>query len=106
MPKVHLYDTFLGGLRHSPPQMKNQRGSMRKKNHISLSCTAKDNILAIKLQNEIAFCVPIPIWYECRVVPAFPAISRNEKIAGKIKISVRHFSLGLTMSLHHGVAPV
>ncbi len=30
-PKVRLYDTFLGGLRHSPPQMKNQCGSMRKK---------------------------------------------------------------------------
>ncbi len=31
MPKVRLYDTFLGGLRHLPPRMKNQRGSMRKK---------------------------------------------------------------------------
>ncbi len=25
-PKVRLYDTFLGGLRHSPPRMKNQHG--------------------------------------------------------------------------------
>jgi hypothetical protein len=25
---------YLDGLRHSPPQMKNQRGSMREKNHI------------------------------------------------------------------------
>ncbi len=31
-PKVRLYGTFIGGLRHSPPQMKNHRGSMRKKN--------------------------------------------------------------------------
>jgi hypothetical protein len=29
MQKVRLYDTFLGGLRHSPPQMKNQCGSMK-----------------------------------------------------------------------------
>ncbi len=26
VPKVLLYDTFLGGLRHSPPRMKNQHG--------------------------------------------------------------------------------
>ncbi len=25
-PKVHVYDTFLGGLHHSPPWMKNQHG--------------------------------------------------------------------------------
>ena len=30
-PKVHLYNTFLGSLHHLAPQMKNQRGSMRKK---------------------------------------------------------------------------
>ncbi len=34
MPKVHLYDTFLGGLRHSPPRMKNQHGLNEEKNHI------------------------------------------------------------------------
>jgi hypothetical protein len=33
MPKVRLYDTFLGGLRHLPPQMKNQRGN-EEKNHL------------------------------------------------------------------------
>ncbi len=33
-PKVHLYDTFLGGLRHSPPRMKKQHGLNEKKNHI------------------------------------------------------------------------
>jgi hypothetical protein len=33
-PKVHLYDTFLGGLRHLPPQMKNQHGLNEEKNHI------------------------------------------------------------------------
>ncbi len=33
-PKVHLYHTFLGGLRHSPPQMKNQHGLNEGKNHI------------------------------------------------------------------------
>jgi hypothetical protein len=26
MPKVRLYDTFLGGLHHLPPQMKYQNG--------------------------------------------------------------------------------
>ncbi len=31
-PKVRLYDTFLGGLRHSPPRMKNQHGLNDKKN--------------------------------------------------------------------------
>ncbi len=29
-PKVRLYGTFMSGLRHSPPRMKNQHGSMRK----------------------------------------------------------------------------
>ena len=52
---------------------------------LSLRTRILHNILAIKLRNEIAFCVPIPIWYVCRVVPAFPGISRNEKIAGKVK---------------------
>ncbi len=33
-PKVRLYDTFLGGLCHSPPQMKNQHGLNEKKTHI------------------------------------------------------------------------
>ncbi len=32
-PKVHLYNTFLGSLRHSPPWMKNQYGLNEKKNH-------------------------------------------------------------------------
>ncbi len=31
-PKVRLYDTFLGGLRHLPPQMKNQHGLNEEKN--------------------------------------------------------------------------
>ncbi len=30
VPKVRLYSTFINGIRHSPPRMKNQRGSMRK----------------------------------------------------------------------------
>ncbi len=30
-PKVRLYGTIISGLRHSPPRMKNQCGSMRKK---------------------------------------------------------------------------
>ncbi len=34
MPKVRLYDTFLGGLRYSPPRMKNQCGLNEEKNHI------------------------------------------------------------------------
>ncbi len=34
MPKVQLYDIFLGGLRHSPPPMKNQHGLNEEKNHI------------------------------------------------------------------------
>ncbi len=34
MPKVRLYDTFLGGLHHSPPQLKNQHGLNEKKKHI------------------------------------------------------------------------
>ncbi len=58
---------------------------------ISLSRTAKDNVLAIKLQNETAFCIPIPILYVSRVVLAFPAISRNEKMAGNIKSSCATF---------------
>jgi hypothetical protein len=33
-PKVRLYDTFLGGLRHSPPQMKNQYGLNEEKTFI------------------------------------------------------------------------
>ncbi len=33
-PKVRLYDTFLGGLRHSPPRMKNQHGLNKEKNHL------------------------------------------------------------------------
>ncbi len=33
MPKVCLHDTFLGGLRHSPPQMKTQHGLNEEKNH-------------------------------------------------------------------------
>ena len=32
VPKVRLYDTFLGGLRHSPPQIKNQQGLNEGKN--------------------------------------------------------------------------
>ncbi len=32
-PKVRLYDTFLGGLRHLPPRMKNQHGLNEEKNH-------------------------------------------------------------------------
>jgi hypothetical protein len=32
VPKVHLCDTFLGGLRHSPPRMKNQHGLNEEKN--------------------------------------------------------------------------
>ncbi len=34
MPKVRLYDTFLGGLRHLPPRMKNQHGLNEEKNHL------------------------------------------------------------------------
>ncbi len=34
MPKVRLYDTFLGGLRHLPPRMKNQHGLNEENNHI------------------------------------------------------------------------
>ncbi len=34
-PKVWMYSTFLSGLRHLPPRMKNHHGSMRKKNLIS-----------------------------------------------------------------------
>ncbi len=33
-PKVCLYDTFLGGLCHLPPWMKNQHGLNEEKNHI------------------------------------------------------------------------
>ncbi len=33
-PKVWLYDTFLGGLRHSPPRMKNQHGLNEEKTFI------------------------------------------------------------------------
>ncbi len=33
-PKVHLYNTFKGGLRHLPPQMKNQHELNEEKNHI------------------------------------------------------------------------
>jgi hypothetical protein len=34
VPKVRLYDTFLGGLRHSPQQMKNQHGLNEEKTSI------------------------------------------------------------------------
>jgi hypothetical protein len=34
MPKVRLYDIFLGGLRHLPPRMKNQHGLNEEKIHI------------------------------------------------------------------------
>ncbi len=34
VPKVCLYNTFLGSLRHSPPRMKNQHGINEEKNHI------------------------------------------------------------------------
>ncbi len=34
VPKVRLYNTFLGGLRHSPPQMKNQHGLNEEKTFI------------------------------------------------------------------------
>ncbi len=34
MPKVHLHDSFLGGLHHLPPQMKNQHGLNEEKNLI------------------------------------------------------------------------
>jgi hypothetical protein len=33
-PKVHLYNTFLGGLHHLPPRMKNQHGLNEEKNHV------------------------------------------------------------------------
>jgi hypothetical protein len=33
-PKVCLYDTFLGGLHHLPPRMKNQHGLNEEKNHL------------------------------------------------------------------------
>ncbi len=33
-PKVHLYNTFLGSLRHLPPWMKNQHGLNEEKHHI------------------------------------------------------------------------
>ncbi len=33
-PKVHLYDTLLGSLRHLPPRMKNQHELNEGKNHI------------------------------------------------------------------------
>ncbi len=33
-PKVCLYDTFLGSLRHSPPRMKNQHGLHEEKTHM------------------------------------------------------------------------
>ena len=33
-PKVHLYDTFLGGLRHLPPRMMNQHGLNEEKTFI------------------------------------------------------------------------
>ncbi len=33
-PKVCLYNTFLGGLRHLPPRMKNQLGLNEKKKHL------------------------------------------------------------------------
>ncbi len=32
--KVRMYGTYLDGLRHSPPQMKNQHGLNEEKNHI------------------------------------------------------------------------
>jgi hypothetical protein len=35
MPKVRLYDTFLGSLRHLPPRMKNHHGLNEEKKHIS-----------------------------------------------------------------------
>ena len=31
---IHLYSTFLGDLRHSPPQIKNQHGLNKEKKHI------------------------------------------------------------------------
>ena len=34
MPKVRLYDTFLGSLHHLPPQMKNKHGLNEEKNLI------------------------------------------------------------------------
>ncbi len=34
VPKVRLYDTFLGGLPHLPPRMKNQHGLNEGKKHI------------------------------------------------------------------------
>ncbi len=34
MPKVRLYNTFLGGLRHYPPRIKKQHGLNEEKNHI------------------------------------------------------------------------
>jgi hypothetical protein len=33
-PTVHLYDTFLGGLQHLPPQMKNQHRLNEENNFI------------------------------------------------------------------------
>jgi hypothetical protein len=33
-PKVRLFNTFLGGLHHSPPRMKNQHGLNKEENHI------------------------------------------------------------------------
>ncbi len=33
-PKVRMYHTLISGLQHSPPRIKNQRGSMRKTNLI------------------------------------------------------------------------
>ena len=32
--KVRMYGTYLDGLRHSPPRMKNQHGLNEEKNHI------------------------------------------------------------------------
>ncbi len=33
-PKVHLHNTFLGSLHHSPPRMKDQHGLNKEKKHI------------------------------------------------------------------------
>ncbi len=37
-PNVRKYSTFLNGLHHSPPRMKNQHGSMRKKPYRRKNC--------------------------------------------------------------------
>ncbi len=68
-PKVRLDDTFLGGLRHLLPRMKNQHCSMREKNHIGK-----------KIVSQLSVCDVAHVWLVWKLTTKRQFLKRVENL--------------------------